>query len=130
MGYLKINAKENGDYIALRTQGIFSINFTNNSIFDGAEITVYKAFTKKNGEIGFEHKTSKVDGGGGYITYTEPQDASYQNATNGDWIIFELSNASTNTNIEIAVNIPYTLLDTVDLQAKNLRTNNLLIEAI
>ena len=28
MGYLKINAKENGDYIALRAQGIFSINFT------------------------------------------------------------------------------------------------------
>jgi hypothetical protein len=130
MSYLKITLTQNNDYIAIRTDLRFSINFTNNSVFDGASVKVYKAFTKINGEIGFEDETNKVDGNGQHITYTQPQDATYQNGLKSNWLIFRVENAGASTDIEATVNIEYTILDTTELDKKNVRTNNLLIEQI
>ena len=64
MAYQKIILTQSDDYIAIRSEYKFSINFTNISNFDGAVINVYKAFTKKDGTIGFEDLTDKVDGNG------------------------------------------------------------------
>ena len=130
MAYQKIILTQSDDYIAIRSEYKFSINFTNISNFDGAVINVYKAFTKKDGTIAFEDLTDKVDGNGQQIVYSKPQDVTYQSGVKENWIVFKLLNASANTNIIATINIEYTILDTEDLSRKNIRTNIPLIETI
>jgi len=130
MSYFRVTLTQNNDYIAIRSEYRFSINFTDASNFDGAEVKTYKAFTKKDGTIGFEDRVKKVNGSGQQIVYSDPQDSTYQSGTKESWFIFELSNATANTSIVATINIEYTVLDTTILSQKNIRTNITFIETI
>lgn len=130
MGYFKINLTQNNDYIAVRAGSRFALHLTNNSNFGGAKVKVYKAMTNKNGEIGWGDKTNKDNGSQGHLTYTVPVDTGFNPVTNNVWYIFEVSDATPTTNIEVTIDIEYTKLDTNDLQAKNIRTNIPLIQQI
>ena len=106
MSYLKTNFTLENDYIAIRADCAFAINFTNNSNFANANVKVYKAFTTALGEIGLSHKVNKVDGAGAQIVYSAPCDAVFGNSVLGTWIIFQVTNVHNATNIEITLNIP------------------------
>lgn len=106
MSYLKINFTSENDYIAIRTDCAFAINFTNNSNFANANVKVYKAFTTALGEVGLSHKVNKVDGTGTQIVYSAPCDAVFGNSVLGTWIVFQVTNVHSATNIEVTLNIP------------------------
>ena len=105
MSYFRVILTQNNDYIAIRSEHAFSINFTNASNFDGALIKTYKAFTKQDGNIGFDDLTDKVNGSGQQIVYSKPQDATYQSGIKNNWIIFKLLNRTANTSIVATINI-------------------------
>lgn len=130
MAYQKITLTQDGQYIAIRTELRFAINFTNNSVFGGAKVKTYKAFTKINGDIGFEHKVNKSDGTGEQIVYDKPQDTTYQAGLSSNWIIFELSDATATTNIEVTINHDYPNITTNEVASRNIKTNITLIEQI
>lgn len=130
MGYSKIVLTQNNDYIAVRAGARFEINCTNNSVFGGAKINVYKTFTKINGDIGFADKTDKLDGNATHIEYLKAGDQTFQPASDSTWYIFEVSDATPSTNIVVTINHSFPNISTEEVVKRNIKTNIALIEQV
>ena len=130
MAYSKIILTQNNDYIAVRAQARFEINCTNNSVFGGAKIKVYKAFTKINGEIGFADKTDKLDTNKVHIEYAKAGDQTFNAASDSTWYIFEVSDAASTTNIVVTINHDFPNTSTEEVVKRNIKTNITLIEQV
>jgi hypothetical protein len=126
VGYTQIALSQVGDYVAIRTNDYktspFSCIFSGQSVFDGAEVGLYKNFTKLDGSIG-DCETPMVSGSGEQFVYTQPQSVPLSGIMPSDWYIFRVLSIGTSTNIIFAIN-------GIDFQTDNIITNVLTIDNV
>ena len=107
VGYYKCILSQVGDEIAIRTNDFktspFCINFASSSVFDGAEVGLYRNFTKLDGTIG-DCEAPITNGSGEPNLYTQPQAVSYSAIMPSNLYILRLLSVGASTNIVITIN--------------------------
>lgn len=132
MSFVKVSLTQTNDYIAVKTDTFKSDSFSINLVgtFDGATISLIRAFTNKLGEMDLLHQAPIPDGNEIEIEYTKPQAISLSGILQDNWYIFKLNNANDSTNVEVCISgIKQVIENTASLK-QNIITNNLEIEIV